>query len=151
MWNTQILEQDEIDALNAVIEDRSRQAGRVLLVDDDIQALHEMQELLLDEGIDCLGAHGIHDAMQALRTYPDIDLLITDLHLCNDNGLELVRHLRDSEQGLTPVIMVSGTAGLEDAIEAMRLHVIDFMVKPLDVPHLLTVIRSTLGMVESHA
>ncbi|MEX6501690.1 response regulator [Pseudomonas zhanjiangensis] len=137
---------DEIDALAEAIGVPDRTTSKVLLVEDDPNTLGKLAKLLGQADIAYLVAASPQKALEALSADMDIGLMIIDLRVSGEGaGLELIRQVRDSEHALIPVIMVSGDAGVGDAIEAMRLHVVDFFLKPFDLPQLLQVLRGELG------
>ena len=76
------------------------------------------------------------------------DLIITDLKMPHVDGLELIRRLAESElNAATPVVMISGHADIDTAVEAVKMGAYDFLVKPVDLNRLLIVVRHAL---ESH-
>ena len=75
------------------------------------------------QGLDMFQAHGP-------------DLLIVDLKMPVMNGLELLRRLSDATSR-TPVLVVSGEGGLDEAVEALRLGAWDYLVKPIVSPTVL--------------
>ncbi|MNC52817.1 Response regulator protein TodT [compost metagenome] len=77
---------------------------------------------------------------------PTIGLLITDLRMGRVDGLELIRQVRESVRAALPIIIVSGDADVKDAIAAMHLSVVDFLLKPIDASHLLTLVKRELGI-----
>ncbi len=140
------LDLDELEALAEAIGMPSRATSKVLLVENDPNTLGKLAKLLGREHIDYLVAASPQKALEALRTDTDIGLMIIDLCISGEGaGLELIRQVRESEQAQLPVIVVSADAGVRDAIEAMRLHVVDFFLKPFDLPQLLQVLRGELG------
>lgn len=146
MSNNAVLELDELAALIEAMGMPSRVTSKVLLVEDEPNTLGKLAKLLGHEHIDYLVAASPQKALEALRTDMDIGLMIIDLRISGDGaGLELIRQVRESEQAQLPVIVVSGEAEVGDAIEAMRLHVVDFFLKPFDLPRLLQVLRGELG------
>jgi len=62
------------------------------------------------------------------------------------DGLHLIRQVRESERAELPIIIMSGDAEVRDAIEAMHLNVLDFLLKPIDPPKLLDLIKRTLNL-----
>ena len=62
------------------------------------------------------------------------------------DGLHLIRKVRASDRASLPVIIMSGDAGVRDAIEAMHLDVVDFLLKPIDTQKLLQLIAQELGV-----
>ncbi len=124
---------------------------RVLIVDDDKDARTLLSEILALEGIRCLTAASGEAALKILETEaeikkPSIGLLITDLRMGRVDGLELIRQVRESVRAALPIIIVSGDADVKDAIAAMHLSVVDFLLKPIDASHLLTLVKRELGI-----
>ena len=72
--------------------------------------------------------------------------MITDLRMLPHDGLHLIRKVRESDQATLPIIIMSGDASVRDAIDAMHLHVVDFLLKPIDTAKLLKLIRQELGI-----
>jgi DNA-binding NtrC family response regulator len=146
MSNAAALDLDELEALAEAIGMSNKAASKVLLVEDDPNTLGKLARLLGQERIGFIVAASPQKALDALRADMDIGLMIIDLRIRGDGaGLELIRRVRNSEQAQLPVIVVSAEAGVGDAIEAMRLHVVDFFLKPFDLPQLLQVLRGELG------
>lgn len=146
MSDHDILSDDEREALNAVMLEPDLPTQRVLIVDDDKDARELLSEILALDGIRCMTAASGETALKMLETRPSIGLLITDLRMGNVDGLELVRLVRESERAALPIIIVSGDADVKDAIEAMHLSVVDFLLKPIDTDKLLGLVKHELGM-----
>ncbi len=113
-----------------------------LIVDDDVDTLAWIATLAATEGYTVATAESLRQARaQLARQMPE--LLITDLHLPDGRGLELVPDL-DIEPGVprrTEVVFMTGRASLDTAIEAVRLHAADYLVKPVDPQRLITLLR----------
>src|SRR5205085_2601396 len=71
------------------------------------------------------------------RLQPDV--LLTDLQLPDGQGIELVNDLEARES--TEVVLITGHASVESAVQALRLGATDYMVKPVDVERLRSVLR----------
>src|ERR1044071_8759449 len=67
------------------------------------------------------------------------DLLLTDLQLPDGKGMELVNDLETRES--TEVVLITGHASVESAVEALRLGATDYMVKPVDVERLKAILK----------
>jgi DNA-binding NtrC family response regulator len=146
MSDHDILSDAEREALSAVMLEPDLPPQRVLIVDDDKDARELLSEILALDGIHCMTAASGESALKLLETKPSIGLLITDLRMGNVDGLELVRLVRESERAALPIILVSGDADVKDAIEAMHLSVVDFLLKPIDTEKLLGLVKHELGM-----
>ena len=147
MLDHDILSDEEREALNEVmLASPSDTVQRVLIVDDDRDARELLAEILSLNDITCLTAAGGNSAMELIRTRESIALLITDLRMAPCDGLDLIRRIRDSERASLPIIIVSGDANVRDAIDAMHLSVLDFLLKPINTKQLLKLVKKELGM-----
>lgn len=119
------------------------QAPVVLVVDDEPDTLQELLECLELHGYRCTGADCADTAFAAFAAEPAIGIVVTDLHLAVGNGNELVGRL-GLEFGASrafEAILVSGYAGKDDVIEALRHGALDFLNKPLSGEDLLAAVR----------
>lgn len=116
---------------------------QILLVDDEEEALLELAELLENEGFCCHTATSVTSALQLLTRHPDIALVITDLRMPEQSGIDLVKRLRDhtARQHL-PVIVMSGHADMNDVSDLLRLHVLDLFRKPIYHARLLETLEN---------
>ncbi len=112
--------------------------ARILFVDDDPDFTSAIQPLLEGEGHAVLTAGGLSEA-RAVMERERLDLLFVDLLLPDGSGLELV-----SEDGPSTVI-ITGHPSIESAVRAVRGHVADYLVKPLDATALLDSITRALS------
>lgn len=145
MIDLDILTDAERDALNEVLL-APQAVGRVLVVDDDADSRELLAEILGLHGISCLTADNPQTGFDLLMTNRGISVLVTDLRMGPDDGLDLIRRVRESERAALPIIIVSGNAGVRDAIEAMHLSVVDFLLKPIDVNQLIALVRKELNV-----
>jgi DNA-binding NtrC family response regulator len=104
------------------------QRTRVLVVDDD----DTFRTLTVDElvrcGYDARPAANARGAAEALRQL-EYDLVLVDLRLGADDGLDVLRHIR-SEYPRIEVLMLTGQGDIDTAIAAMRLGAFDYLRKP---------------------
>lgn len=146
MSDHDILSADEREALSSIMQEPDLPPQRVLIVDDDKDARELLSEVLALDDVHCMTAASGESALKLLDTTPSIGLVITDLRMGHVDGLELIRQIRDSVRAALPIIIVSGDAGVRDAIEAMHLSVVDFLLKPIDTTKLLKLVQHELGM-----
>lgn len=104
-------------------------ASRILIVDDDNEICRTLQELLELEGYAVIIVHALAEALAVVDD--SYDLLISDLALPDGDGLELVRRCRDAQLDL-PVVIMTGYASLETAIQALQLGAYDYVLKPFE-------------------
>jgi DNA-binding NtrC family response regulator len=117
-------------------------AGRILVVDDEINARTALAELLRDEGYDVETAA---DAFKALGKYEAFSphVVVTDLKMPGMDGIELVKKIRASEDPAAVVVMTAFGA-VATAVDAMRAGAADYLTKPLDFDELLVVLDKVL-------
>lgn len=119
-------------------------AGRVLIVDDHPQVLRYQVLALSRSGFDvsCCG-----DGAEALRLlrYNSFDAIISDIAMPNLNGIQLLKAIRSRDPDL-PVIMVTGGASIDTAIEAVEHGAFKYLVKPVDVNLLLEATRKAVQL-----
>jgi len=108
-----------------------------LVIDDDQASLNALAELVRQEGLDASTAGTLEEARQHLRNGPP-DLIITDLKLPDGSGLALFEDLQD----LPPVeiVVITGHASVNTAVEALRLGATDYLTKPVDISRLKSVL-----------
>lgn len=118
--------------------------ARILVVDDEIGIRELFSEILYDEGhtID-LAENAAQARASRLRVRPDLVLL--DIWMPDTDGVTLLREW--GSQGLLdmPVIMMSGHATIDTAVEATRIGAIDFLEKPITLQRLLKTVASGLA------
>ncbi len=140
-----ILSDAEREALATVTAPRAT-PQKVLIVDDNKLAREALASYLKTKGIKCVMAENAERALACLKGKQNIGLLITDLRMGPFDGLELIRQIRESDKAALPIIIVSGDADVPDAIAAMHLSVVDFLLKPIDVDKLMGLVRRELGI-----
>jgi DNA-binding NtrC family response regulator len=114
----------------------------VLVVDDEPDIRQLLQEILEDEGYEVHVAENGETARR-LRIERKPDLILLDIWMPDEDGISLLKDwLRDD--GLCPVIMMSGHATVETAVEATRLGAYDFLEKPLSMAKLLVTVERAL-------
>jgi len=118
--------------------------SRVLVVDDEVGIRELLSEILYDEGHTVELAENAEQARQArLRARPDLVLL--DIWMPDTDGVSLLKEW--SAQGLLdmPVIMMSGHATIDTAVEATRIGAVDFLEKPITLQKLLRTVKTALA------
>jgi len=115
----------------------------VMVVDDDVDAVEELVEYLAKAGLKCQSAT---DAWMALKLLADgyrPNVVVTDLRMPELSGMEFAERLSQfSEADRPEIIFVSGNAGLEDAVAALRLGARDMLLKPIEGPKLVQAVKS---------
>jgi two-component system response regulator PilR (NtrC family) len=114
-----------------------------ILVVDDEQSMREFLSILLHkQGHEVSTASDLQGALARLRP-ADLDLVITDLRLGRDSGLDVLRAAK-AESPATEVVVVTAFATTENAIQAMKLGAYDYVLKPFKVDELQLVVEKAL-------
>ena len=101
----------------------------ILYVDDDPTIGLLLEDTLLRAGHRAVGARSVPQALQAL-SHGEIELIISDFKMPGMTGLELLAHLRDEAYDI-PLIMVTGYASIEHAVQAIKAGAADYITKPV--------------------
>ncbi|MEO6958760.1 MAG: response regulator [Burkholderiaceae bacterium] len=118
--------------------------ARILVVDDEVGIRELLSEILYDEGHTVeLAENAAQARASRLRKRPDLVLL--DIWMPDTDGVSLLKEW--GSQGLLdmPVIMMSGHATVDTAVEATRIGAVDFLEKPITMQKLLKTIAAGLA------
>jgi DNA-binding NtrC family response regulator len=126
----------------------SRQAvpltgARVLVVDDAADYTALLADVLKPHGIGVVAAGSVEEALTLLQR-EHVDLVVTDLCLPGASGIELTRQLRLRDD-LIPIILVTGSGSVLQAVEALKQGANDYLQKPVDPARLIALIRQLLN------
>lgn len=117
----------------------------VIVVDDDPGAVEELVEFLAKANLSCLPASDGWAALRLIAGGIRPGVLVTDLRMPELSGMELAERMRELGEAERPaIIFVSGHAGFEDAIAAIRMGARDLLVKPVDGPRLVQAVKTAL-------
>ncbi|WP_243041222.1 response regulator [Dyella sedimenti] len=113
----------------------------ILVVDDDVEVSSLVKRYLGTQGFTVSAAENGSQLRETLRATP-VDLVLLDLGLPGEDGLDLTRYLHSHWAG--PVIIVSGRGESIDRIVGLELGADDYVTKPFELRELLARIRSVL-------
>jgi DNA-binding NtrC family response regulator len=115
----------------------------ILIVDDEVDICQTVEEILTDEGYECITAKNGDLARKAAnQNHPDLILL--DIWMPDIDGISLLKEWKEENAIVAPVIMMSGHGTIETAVEATRLGAYDFLEKPLSLAKLLLTVERAL-------
>ena len=114
----------------------------ILIVDDEFSIRKTLMILLESEGYRALEAANLEQAKQLLQSEP-VDLLMTDLRLGQENGMDLLSWLNASGREVESVIMTA-YGSIENAVTAMKLGAYDYLTKPINPDELLLRVNKVL-------
>jgi two-component system response regulator PilR (NtrC family) len=120
---------------------------RALIVDDEAD-IRELLGITLERmNIEVIAASDIATAKAKLRNNT-FELCLTDMHLPDGNGLDLVEWIQNNRPQ-TPVAVITAHGNVESAVRALKLGAFDFISKPLDLAALRKLITATLKLADN--
>src|SRR2546423_12399854 len=120
---------------------------RLLIVEDKESLALMLRETVASEGLEADVASNGADAMRILAQGRRYFAVLTDLRLPGADGIAILKQARESDPDV-PVIVMTAFGTIENAVEAMKLGAFDFVQKPIDVDHLLLLLRRCREMRE---
>lgn len=124
----------------------SVQKGRILIVDDE----QGIRELLISEfkrlGYEVFHAVNGEDAISKIQV-EKVDIIITDMKMPKVDGLDLLKFAKENSPE-TEVILITGYATVENALEAMRSGAYDFIQKPFNIDELSALVEKAMEKTE---
>jgi DNA-binding NtrC family response regulator len=111
-------------------------AASVLLVDDERDFVSAMTKRLTKRDLEVSNAFDGLEALEALSLDDRIEVVILDVKMPGMSGVETLREIKRLYP-LVEVIMLTGYATVETAIEGMKLGAYDYLMKPCDMDELL--------------
>ncbi|MGI9554202.1 MAG: response regulator [Thermodesulfobacteriota bacterium] len=115
---------------------------RILIVDDELLILRIISDILSKEGYEVKTAINFHNASQLLEE-EKFDVVITDIRMPEKSGIDLLEHVRKINSDI-PVILMTGFASLETAVDAVKQGAHDYLTKPLDFNKLKRIVSQSI-------
>jgi len=116
--------------------------GRILIIDDEDSIRDYLSMMLEREGYEVSASESGKKALR-LNSKKTYDVVITDIQLPGMTGIEILTTLRESDPAL-PVIIITGHASQESAIEALNMGAFYYLLKPVSNEELKQVVRAAL-------
>jgi len=117
---------------------------RALIVDDEPD-IRELLEITLGRmDVETKAAKDVRSAIALLAEH-EFDLCLTDMHLPDGDGIELVRHINTNHPGL-PVAVITAYGNMDTAITALKAGAFDFVQKPVDLDQLRALVDTALKL-----
>ena len=107
----------------------------VLLVDDEMDFLETLIKRLRKRNVEAAGVRSGEEALEFLD-HKSVDVVVLDVRMPGMDGIETLREIKKMDP-LVEVIMLTGHASMEVAIEGMELGAFDYLMKPIDIDDLL--------------
>jgi DNA-binding NtrC family response regulator len=107
---------------------------KILIVDDEKSLLDLLSRVFTKEGYQVQTTTSAQRAMEIIEK-EDLDLLIADIRLPEMSGMEILKRCREIRPDV-PVIMITAYGNMKQAIEALKMGALDYIIKPFDIEEL---------------
>lgn len=123
--------------------------SHVMLVDDEVPFVETMTKRLSKRDLKVSAAYSGPEALKRLSSEKTVDVVILDVKMPGMDGIETLREIKKAHP-LVEVIMLTGHATIETAIEGMKLGAFDYLMKPCDIDQLLDKVGQATARKRAH-
>jgi DNA-binding NtrC family response regulator len=116
--------------------------GKILIVDDELVVRDSLGKWFTSEGFSAKPVGGAREALEAIQQ-AEYDIALLDIKMPGMDGMELQARLREADPDLTVIIM-TGYASVETAVQALKLGAYDYITKPVDPDELSHLVGNAL-------
>ncbi|MBW2623287.1 MAG: response regulator [Deltaproteobacteria bacterium] len=120
---------------------------KLLIVDDEERFLKTTKTLLEKKGVATLTDRNGMDALKTLQE-TRVDVVVLDVKMPGLDGVDVLREIK-RDHPLVEVIMLTGHASVESAIEGLKLGAFDYLMKPCDISTLVEKVNEAFDKKES--
>lgn len=123
--------------------------AHIMLVDDEVPFVETMTKRLTKRDLEVDSAFSGDEALKLLEKKPQTEVLILDVKMPGMDGIDTLREIK-RRHPLVEVIMLTGHATVETAIEGMKLGAYDYLMKPCDMDLLLKKVQEATAKKRGH-
>jgi DNA-binding NtrC family response regulator len=127
------------------VNESSSSIGHILIVDDEVTAVHNLAYVCRKQGYEVTTRTTGQGAIEALEKNR-FDVVLTDLRMERVDGMAILRRAKELDPE-TAVILITGYATLDSAVEAMKAGAFHYIAKPFRLDEVREVVRSALEVV----
>src|SRR6184192_4632153 len=128
---------------------REQSGMRVLLIEDDSATAQSIELMLKSESFNAYTTYLGEEGVDLGKLY-DYDIILLDLNLPDMSGFEVLRSLRVSKVK-TPILILTGLAGIEDKVKGLGFGADDYVTKPFHKDELVARIHAIVRRSKGHA
>jgi two-component system, OmpR family, response regulator VicR len=121
----------------------------ILLVDDEVPFVETMTKRLTKRDMAVSSAFDGKSALQHLEENPSVEVVILDVKMPGMDGIDVLTAVK-TKYPLVEVIMLTGHATVESAIEGMKLGAFDYLMKPCDLESLVQKVNEAAAKKRKH-
>ena len=123
--------------------------ANVLLVDDEAPFVETMTKRLTKRKLEVKTASNGPEALKVLDKNPTVEVVILDVKMPGMDGVETLKEIK-KRHPLVEVIMLTGHATVETAIDGMKLGALDYLMKPCEMDLLMAKVEEAAAKKRSH-
>ena len=123
--------------------------ANVLLVDDEVDFVETFSERLEMRNLEVFRAFSGEEALEMLEKNHTIEIVMLDVKMPGIDGIETLTEIKKNYP-LVEVIMLSGHADVESAIEGMQLGAFDYLMKPCDMDQMIAKVTEAAAKKRQH-
>ena len=123
--------------------------AQVLLVDDEVPFVDTMIKRLTKRNMDVIPAYDGPEALAVLKKQVRVEVVILDVKMPGMDGIETLGEIKKAHP-LVEVIMLTGHATVESAIEGMKQGAFDYLMKPCDIDLLVSKVTEAAAKKRRH-
>ena len=140
------LSDDDRDAIEGLMVDGDVLKGRkALIVDDDMRNIFALATVLDEEGMIIVSADNGREAIRLVQEDPTIDIVLMDIMMPEMDGIATMQEIRKLPRGRElPMVAVTAKAMKGDRQKCIEAGAWDYISKPVDPRHLMSVLRGWL-------
>ena len=121
----------------------------VMLVDDEVPFVETTTKRLEKRNLKIIKAFSGEEALETLKKHRNTDVVILDVKMPGMDGLETLTELK-KQYPLIEVVMLTGHATVESAIEGMKLGAYDYLMKPCEIEELVLKVEEATKKKREH-
>jgi DNA-binding NtrC family response regulator len=121
----------------------------ILLVDDEVPFVETMTKRLSKRGLQVISSLSGEKALKMMESNRTLDVVILDVKMPGMDGIQVLQEMK-KRFPLVEVIMLTGHATIESAVEGMKLGAFDYLMKPCDIDELISKVREAVTKKREH-
>ncbi len=121
----------------------------IMLVDDEEDYVEAMAERLNNRNIKTITAFSGAEGLEKLKTNQNLDVIVLDVRMPGMDGHETLKQIKKTAP-MTEVILLTGHATVESAIEGMKQGAFDYLMKPFEIEMLVGKVKAAAQKKREH-
>jgi len=129
------------------MEKITNETAKILVIEDEAEVRESYKDMFSLFGYEVEAVSNGRQGLSLINKF-DYDVVVTDLNMPEMDGLEVLRYIK-KRKPYVEVIVITGFATLENAIQAMKVGAYDYFTKPVDIDHVRIVLTKCIQQIKS--